>query len=87
MNEQSKKHKMHIFVRGNYYQFFLDLPLEECQNREDKRIAELSELQREQELKHELKIIDVDFDDFFYMWVNAGQDINEFVQMFIQKLD
>jgi hypothetical protein len=87
MNELTKQHKIHIFIRGTYYQFFLDVPLEECHKREERRIAELSDLQREQELKHELHTIEIDFDDFFYMWINAGQDINEFAKMCIQRID
>lgn len=81
-----KQHKLHVFVRGGYYQFFLDLPLDECKKRDDERIAKLSDLQREQELQHELKTLDIDFEDYFYIWTSAGQDIQEFVDLCLRKL-
>lgn len=81
------KHKVYILSRGRYFQFFIDVTIEECHRREEKRIAEMCKMERDHELKHELVITEIDFDDYFGVWMDAGKDINEMVNAMFQKLD
>lgn len=86
VQKMNNNNKVVILVKGNYYQFFINVPMEECLKREQARIDGMSELEKMQESKFESKIIEVEFDDLFSMWVDAGRDINELVEIHLQSL-
>jgi hypothetical protein len=79
------KHKLIIFKRGGHLQCYLDLSMEECQKRQAEFDKSKTEIEIEKDSEINLEIIELEFDDIFYLWTDSSEYLNDYASRVLHK--